>query len=96
LIRTGAERRVLGGEEDIDISKLATKELQTLLKRIPKEINKRKQQEKARLVDDIAQNCVEARVSAKGLDRQRAAPGQGQEDAQAKICRSEVSPPRAG
>ena len=39
----------------MDISKLTTKELQSLLKRIPKEINKRKQQEKSRLVEDIRQ-----------------------------------------
>jgi hypothetical protein len=39
--------------EEMDISKLTTKESQALLKRIPKEINKRKQQEKAKRVDDI-------------------------------------------
>ena len=39
----------------MDISKLTTKELQALLKRIPKEINKRKQREKSRLLDDITQ-----------------------------------------
>lgn len=39
----------------MDIAKLTTKELQALLKRIPKEINKRKRQEKAKLVDDTAQ-----------------------------------------
>ena len=39
----------------MDIAKLTTKELQALLKRIPKEINKRKQQEKSKLVSDITQ-----------------------------------------
>lgn len=39
----------------MDISKLTTVELQALLKRIPKEINKRRQQEKSKLVDDITQ-----------------------------------------
>jgi DNA-binding protein H-NS len=39
----------------MDISKLTTKELQALLKRVPKEINERKQQEKAKLLSDIAQ-----------------------------------------
>jgi DNA-binding protein H-NS len=39
----------------MDIAKLTTKELQALLQRIPKEINKRKGLEKAKLMDDIAQ-----------------------------------------
>ena len=39
----------------MDISKLTTKELQALLKRIQKEINKRDQQEKSKLLDDIKQ-----------------------------------------
>lgn len=39
----------------MDISKLTTKELQDLLKRIPEEINKRQQQEKSKLLDDITQ-----------------------------------------
>lgn len=39
----------------MDISKLAAKELQALLKRIPKEIDRRKQREKSRLMEDIAQ-----------------------------------------
>jgi len=37
----------------MDISKLTTKELQVLLKRIQKEINKRTHQEKSKLLDDI-------------------------------------------
>lgn len=39
----------------MDISRLTTKELQALLKRVPKAINTRKQRENSKLVDDIAQ-----------------------------------------
>ena len=39
----------------MNISKLSTKELQALLRRIPKEINKRMRLEKSKLLDDIAQ-----------------------------------------
>lgn len=51
----------------MDISKLTTKELQTLLKRIPKEINGRKQQEKAKLLDDIAKIASKSGYSLKEL-----------------------------
>lgn len=39
----------------MDISKLTTKDLQVLLKRIPEEINKRKQQEKSKLLNEITE-----------------------------------------
>lgn len=39
----------------MDISKLTTKELQALLKRVQKELNKRSRQEKSKLLDDITQ-----------------------------------------
>ena len=51
----------------MDISKLTTKELQALLKRIPKEINKRKQQEKSKLVDDIRQIASKRGYSLRDL-----------------------------
>lgn len=51
----------------MDISKLTTKELEALLKRLPKEINKRKQQEKSKLVDHITQIASERGYSLKDL-----------------------------
>jgi len=51
----------------MDISKLTTKELQALLKRVPKEISKRKQQEKSKLIDHIAQIASEHGYSLKDL-----------------------------
>lgn len=51
----------------MEISKLTTKELEALLKRIQKEINKRKQQEKSKLVDDITQIASERGYSLKDL-----------------------------
>ena len=51
----------------MDISKLTTKELETLLKRVPKEINKRKQQEKSKLIDHITQIASERGYSLKDL-----------------------------
>lgn len=51
----------------MDIAKLTTKELQALLKRIPKEINKRKRQEKARLLDDITQIASKGGYSLRDL-----------------------------
>ena len=51
----------------MDISKLATKELEALLKRIPKEIDRRKQQEKSKLVDQITQIASERGYSLKDL-----------------------------
>jgi DNA-binding protein H-NS len=51
----------------VDISKLTTKELEALLKRLPKEINKRKQQEKSKLVDHITQIASERGYSLKDL-----------------------------
>jgi len=51
----------------MEIAKLTTKELEALLKRIPKEINKRKQQEKSKLVDDITQIASERGYSLKDL-----------------------------
>ena len=51
----------------MNISKLATKELQALLKRIPKEINRRKQQEKSKLLDDITQIASKRGYSLRDL-----------------------------
>ena len=51
----------------MDISKLTTKELQALLKRIPKEIDKRKQQEKSKLVEQLTQIASEGGSSLKDL-----------------------------
>lgn len=51
----------------MDISKLTTKELQSLMKRIPKEINKRKQREKSRLLDEIAHIASKRGYSLKDL-----------------------------
>lgn len=51
----------------MDISKLTAKELQALLKRIPKEINKRKQQEKSKLLDEIAQIASKRGYSLRDL-----------------------------
>lgn len=51
----------------MDISRLATKELQALLKRIPKEINRRKQQEKSKLLDDIRQIASKRGYSLRAL-----------------------------
>jgi DNA-binding protein H-NS len=51
----------------MDISKLSTKELQALLKRIPKEINKRRQQEKSKLVEQITQIASERGYSLRDL-----------------------------
>ena len=51
----------------MDLSKLSTKELEGLLKRLPKEIDKRKQQEKSKLVDHITQIASERGYSLKDL-----------------------------
>jgi DNA-binding protein H-NS len=51
----------------MDISKLTTKEMEALLKRLPKEIDKRKQQEKSKLVDHITQIASERGYSLKDL-----------------------------
>ena len=51
----------------MDISKLTTKELEALLKRVPKEINKRKQEEKAKLMDDITQIASKRGYSLRDL-----------------------------
>ena len=51
----------------MDISKLTTKELQALLKLIPKEINKRKQQEKSKLLVDITQIASKRGYSLRDL-----------------------------
>jgi DNA-binding protein H-NS len=51
----------------MDISKLTTKELQALLKRVPKEINERKQQEKSKLLSDIAQIASKGGYSLRDL-----------------------------
>lgn len=51
----------------MDISKLTPKELQGLLKRIPEEINKRKQQEKSKLLDEITQIASKGGYSLKEL-----------------------------
>jgi DNA-binding protein H-NS len=51
----------------MDIAKLSTKELQALLKRIPREINRRRQQEKSKLVDDLAQIASKRGFSLKDL-----------------------------
>ena len=51
----------------MDISKLTTKELEALLKRVPKEINKRRQQEKSKLVEQITQIASERGYSLKDL-----------------------------
>jgi len=51
----------------LDISKLTTKELQALLKQIPKEINGRKQQEKSRLLSDFAKIASKHGYSLKDL-----------------------------
>lgn len=51
----------------MDISKLTTKELQALLKRIPKEIKERKQQEKSKLLDDITQIASKRGYSLRDL-----------------------------
>jgi DNA-binding protein H-NS len=51
----------------MDISKLTTKELEALLKRLPKEISKRKQHEKSKLVDHITQIASERGYSLKDL-----------------------------
>lgn len=51
----------------MDISKLTTKELQALLKRIPKEINERRQQEKSKLLDDIAKIASKGGYSLREL-----------------------------
>ena len=51
----------------MDISKLTTKELQALLKRIQKEIIKRNQREKSKLLEDIAQIASKHGYSLKDL-----------------------------
>lgn len=51
----------------MDISKLTTKELQALLKRIPKEIDKRKQQEKSKLMEQITQIASDGGYSLRDL-----------------------------
>ena len=51
----------------MDISKLTTKELQALLKRIPKQINKRKQREKSKLLDEITQLASKRGYSLRDL-----------------------------
>jgi len=51
----------------MEIAKLTTKELQALLKRIPREIDKRRQQEKAKLVDDITQIASKRGFSLRDL-----------------------------
>ena len=51
----------------MDISRLTAKELQDLLKRIPEEINKRRQQEKSKLLDDITQIASKGGYSLKEL-----------------------------
>ena len=51
----------------MDISKLTTKELEALLKRLPKEINKRRQQEKSKLIGHITQIASERGYSLKDL-----------------------------
>ena len=51
----------------MDISKLTTNELQALLKRIPKEINRRRQQEKSKLVEDITQIASKRGFSLRDL-----------------------------
>ena len=51
----------------MDISKFTTKELEALLKRLPKEIDKRKQQEKSKLVDHITQIASQRGYSLKEL-----------------------------
>ena len=51
----------------MDISKLTTEDLQALLKRIPKEINKRKQREKSKLLDEIAQIASKRGYSLRDL-----------------------------
>jgi len=79
----------------MDISKLTTKELEALLKRLPKEINKRKQQEKSKLVDHITQIASERGYSLKDLIGKTPRSVKGKK-ARAKTCRGEISPPRAG
>lgn len=51
----------------MDISKLTTKELEALIKRIQKEMSKRKQQERSKLVSDIAQIASKRGYSLKDL-----------------------------
>jgi DNA-binding protein H-NS len=51
----------------MDISRLTTKELQALLKRIPREINRRKRQEKSKLLDDIRQIASKRGYSLRDL-----------------------------
>lgn len=51
----------------MNISELTTQELAALLKRIPKEIQKRKQREKSKLVDDITQIVSKHGYSLKDL-----------------------------
>ena len=51
----------------MDISKLTTKELQALLKRIPKEINKRRRQEKSKLLGDITKIASKRGYSLRDL-----------------------------
>ncbi len=53
--------------KEMDLSKLATEELQALLKQIPKEIDKRKQREKSKLVDEIAQMASKRGYSLQDL-----------------------------
>jgi DNA-binding protein H-NS len=53
--------------KEMEISKLATKDLQVLLKRISREIDKRSQREKSKLVDEIAQMASKRGYSLKEL-----------------------------
>ena len=53
--------------KEMELSKLATEELQALLKQIPKEIDKRRQREKSKLVDEIAQMASKRGYSLKDL-----------------------------
>ena len=51
----------------MDISKLGTKELQALLKRIPKEINRREREEKSKLLDELTQIASKRGFSLRDL-----------------------------
>ena len=51
----------------MDISKLSIKELQDFLARIPNELNKRKLQEKTKLLDEITQIASKRGYSIKEL-----------------------------
>ena len=51
----------------MDLSKLSSKELQVLLKRIPAEIRKRAQQEKSKLMKEIAHLATKRGYSLKEL-----------------------------